>query len=86
MCFKQTKINSQNDLFTDTHQDSYNWKFAKQKSLKLKFLTLKEEHQDLVTSPPSVQGEPECGEDNHDTDCQDDPVNFLLSSKGIGSI
>ena len=60
----------------------------KQRSLKfkLKFSTLEEEHQDLVTFPPSVQGDPECGEDNHDDDCKDDPVHSLLSTKGIGSI
>ena len=48
--------------------------------------TLKQEHESLVTSPPPVQSDSESDEDSQDDKCQDDPVDFLLSSKGIGSI
>ena len=60
----------------------------KQRSLKfkLKFSTLKEEDQGLVTFPPPVQGEPECYKEYQEENCRDDPVHSLLSSKGIGSI
>ena len=48
--------------------------------------TLKQEHESLVTSPPPVQSDSESDEDSQDDKCQDDPVSFLLSSKGIGYI
>ena len=48
--------------------------------------TLKQEHQSLVTSPSPVQNDSESDENSQDDNCQDDPVNFLLSPKGIGSI
>ena len=39
-----------------------------------------------MTSPPPVQSDSESDEDSQDDKCQDDPVDFLLSSKGIGYI